>query len=89
MQLNQPVFTIYLTVENKVLVVRRVGGLDKEMQFNTTEVMEVAEGFDKWNQGALIQNAFPMLDAGEREFLLTGMTPYEWRSIFGSEEENL
>ena len=35
------------------------------------------ESFSKWEKGELIQNAFPMLNADEREFLMTGMTAYE------------
>ena len=37
--------------------------------------------FDLWKKGALIQNAFPMLNADEREFLMTGMTPDDWSSV--------
>jgi len=35
--------------------------------------------FAKWEDGELIQNAFPMLNADEREFLMTGMTSSDWR----------
>jgi hypothetical protein len=38
------------------------------------------ESFSKWEKGELIQNAFPMLNADEREFLMTGMTASEWRA---------
>lgn len=30
----------------------------------------------------LIQNAFPELTANEREFIMTGITPNDWREIF-------
>jgi hypothetical protein len=40
-----------------------------------------------WNAGDMIQDAFPMLDAGQREFIKTGITPQEWDALFGSEEE--
>ena len=44
-------------------------------------------GFKKWVvPGKLIQDAFPSLSADEREFLMTGITPEEWNSIFGEEE---
>lgn len=36
-------------------------------------------------QGKLIQNAFPELSAGEREFLITGITPEEWNELFSEE----
>ena len=34
-----------------------------------------------------IQDAFPNLDAGQREFILTGVTPEEWDKVMGEEEE--
>ena len=36
----------------------------------------------RYNNGALIQNAFPRLNADEREFLKTGITAQEWDSLF-------
>jgi len=40
-----------------------------------------------YNNGDLIQNAFPNLTADEREFLMTGAMPDEWDELFGQEEE--
>lgn len=37
-----------------------------------------AVGFRTWQAGAYIQVALPMLDAGERELLMTGMHPTCW-----------
>jgi hypothetical protein len=37
---------------------------------------------EKWNDGMNIQDAFPMLDADEREFIKTGITPAEWDATF-------
>jgi hypothetical protein len=31
----------------------------------------------------LVQDLFPELDADQREFLMTGATPEEWKGIFG------
>jgi len=42
-----------------------------------------------YESGALVQDAFPMLTADEREFLITGITPEEWDATFGSEDEDL
>jgi hypothetical protein len=39
-----------------------------------------------WQSGMLIQDAFPMLDAGQREFIKTGITPQEWDEMFKDEE---
>jgi len=43
---------------------------------------------DAYAGGELVQRAFPNLSAPEREFLLTGITPDEWTSTFGVEEED-
>lgn len=41
-----------------------------------------------WREAGMnIQDAFPMLNADQREFLMTGLTPEEWDAIFGEEEE--
>ena len=34
-----------------------------------------------WKDGALIQDAFPQLNSGEREFIKSGITPAEWKSL--------
>lgn len=45
-----------------------------------------AEGYGKWINGALIQNAFPTLSATEREYFLTGYCAECQKKIFGEEE---
>jgi len=37
-----------------------------------------------WHNGMLIQDAFPMLEADEREFIKTGIHPQKWHEVFGS-----
>ena len=39
-------------------------------------------------EGTHIQNAFSNLNAGQREFILTGITPEEWDNAFPEEEED-
>ena len=39
-------------------------------------------GYQMLSAGELIQNAFPMLSADEREFIMTGCTPEEWDEMF-------
>lgn len=41
---------------------------------------------ERWANGVMIQDAFPMLTADEREFILTGITPEEWDAAFGGDE---
>lgn len=38
-------------------------------------------------KGMNIQDAFPMLNAEQREFLMTGLTPEEWDDLFGEEKK--
>lgn len=55
-----------------------------------TELKVEYEDFDKavkrYNDGALLQEAFPMLDASTREMIKTGITPLEWEAMFGEED---
>jgi len=47
---------------------------------------EFDAAFARWQEGEMIQDAFPTLDAGEREFVKTGITPQEWADTFGEAE---
>lgn len=47
---------------------------------------EFVHSFYHWNAGLLIQDAFPTLNADEREFIKTGITPEEWKAAFGDFE---
>ena len=40
-----------------------------------------------WEAGELIQVAMPRLGADAREFIMTGITPSEWKEIFPPEED--
>lgn len=44
-----------------------------------------AEGYRKWQEGALIQDALPDCTADEREFLITGICPECWDKTFGGD----
>jgi len=51
-------------------------------------VVEVDErGWAMFQMGANVQDAFPDLDADQRELLLTGTHAHCWEQIFGSEDE--
>jgi hypothetical protein len=53
-----------------------------------TSAMEIdvsQDQLDAWLNGALIQNAMPNLNADEREFIMTGITPNEWDAMFGED----
>jgi hypothetical protein len=46
---------------------------------------QAEDGLYKLREGIHIQDAFPMLDADQREFILTGITAEEWKTL-GEEE---
>lgn len=50
-------------------------------------VLVQEDDFYKWQQGMLIQEAFPYLTADEREMLITGYDKPCWDSLFQSLEE--
>lgn len=41
---------------------------------NTMDLPITLDQYDAWVNGALVQNVMPHLSAGEREFLISGMT---------------
>tara|TARA_B100000767_G_C19573671_1_gene454300 strand:+ start:517 stop:735 length:219 start_codon:yes stop_codon:yes gene_type:complete len=43
-----------------------------------------AVAHEAWETGTLIQNAFPNLDADDREFIRSGITPSEWSATYGA-----
>jgi hypothetical protein len=50
---------------------------------------QLQQGIEAWDGGAYVQDAFPTLNAGEREFLMTGITPVKFAKMFaGDPEEN-
>jgi len=49
-------------------------------------IAELRHGYDAIYRGALFQDAFPQLDADDREFLKTGITPEEWDAAFPEED---
>lgn len=52
---------------------------------NFVEVNE-ADYLD-WDDGELVQNAFPYLSADEREMLISGICPTCWDGMFGGEDD--
>lgn len=52
--------------------------------------MKLEISFQQWERlekgEELIQDVLPHLSRGEREFLITGITPQEWKEQIGEEE---
>ena len=65
------------------LRVSRRSVFTKEMNSMVLPVSQ--ERIELWASGggALIQDAFPELNADQREFLMSGATPEEWEAMFG------
>jgi len=55
---------------------------------NTMDLDITQDQLDSWLGGQLIQDAMPNLTPDEREFLISGTTPEEWKDIFGEEDED-
>ena len=55
-------------------------------QMHTMEIplteLEFTLRHHQWRAGLLLQHAFHMLSADEREFIKTGITPTEWAETF-------
>ena len=54
---------------------------------HTREINVTGEQLSNWRNGELIQNAMPDLSDDDREFIMTGVTPEEWETAFGTGEE--
>jgi hypothetical protein len=56
-------------------------GITRTLDLNITAA-QVA----RYSNGWLLQEAFPQLSAGEREFYKTGITDEEWEQTIGGDE---
>ncbi|MDQ3398543.1 MAG: hypothetical protein M3511_12390 [Deinococcota bacterium] len=65
------------------MLVAKVSPITGEL--NTMNLPLTPEQVEAWRAGALIQDIMPHLSAQEREFLVSGVTPEEWRRVFGDE----
>ena len=57
-------------------------GVTRSLDLPITEAQ-----YRAWEEGELLQNAFPNLAPGLREFIKTGVTDEEWDSFIGSDPE--
>ena len=49
---------------------------------NTMDLPITLDQVDAYMQGVLVQDAFPQLDAAQREFIKTGITDDIWDKVF-------
>lgn len=68
-----------------MLIERRslVSGVLRTLDLPITE-----DQIEMWENGALVQDAFPNLTPSQREFILTGITDEEWDEAFTPEAED-
>jgi len=50
---------------------------------STMEIECTPEQLNAWERGMLIQDAMPNIPAEQREFLISGFTPEQWKETFG------
>lgn len=67
------------------MIVRRRSPLTGEM--NELDLDITQEQIERYNQGEFVQIAFPHLTADQREFILTGYTADDWKTMFPPEPE--
>lgn len=53
---------------------------------NSMEIDVTEDQLAAWKSGQLIQAVMPNLTPDEREFIMTGITPNEWDSMFGEDD---
>ena len=63
----------------RITKVSKLTGKTHSLEIDVTDHM-----IERWQGGALIQECMPHLNADEREFIMTGITPREWHDAFGS-----
>jgi hypothetical protein len=65
-----------------MLVTRKsaITGISRTLELPITE-----EQLILWQNGLVAQQAFPQLNADQREFIITGITEEEWNNAFANE----
>jgi hypothetical protein len=67
----------HITVQAKSLFTGNVDAMELPLSLG-----EFQQGIEKWDAGDYIQNAFPTLNATQREFLMTGLSDSEQERVF-------
>ena len=55
---------------------------ERDIEITDDQILRFKEGKE------LVQTIFPNLSADDREFLISGITPEEWKDAFGEEKED-
>lgn len=54
----------------------------------TQSVTVKAEDLNQYRQGSFVQDCFPYLSKGDREFLISGTSDEGWKILFGSPDDD-
>ena len=54
-------------------------------KMNTMDLNVTHDQLLSWQRGRHIQNVMPQLTPDEREFLISGCTPEDWKELFGED----
>lgn len=57
-------------------------------KMHVLDIPVTMDQINKWENGALIQDAMPNLSKSQREFIMTGSTKEEWEKAFGADEDD-
>lgn len=60
-----------------------VSGLTRSIDLPITP-----EQMKRYNEGALVQDAFPHLSASDREFIQSGLTDEDWDTLLSDEDDH-
>lgn len=53
---------------------------------NSREIAITQEQLLAWQSGALIQNVMPNVSADDREFIMSGYTPEDWKKMYPEDD---
>jgi hypothetical protein len=73
---------VYFSIESGGNVIAYYPNRSTFMDFGKVNISQIMEGQRRREQGAMIQDALPFLNADQREFLLSGLTPEMWDELF-------
>jgi len=67
----------------QVTNISQLSGKEYTMELDITQE-QLERFYNRRETGEYVQTIFPNLTSGEREFILSGITPEEWAKTFGS-----
>ena len=73
-----------IKIDSNNVTISKICTVKEKLYEITVPVKKIQE----WQSGAYIQNVFPNLTPGERDFIKLGITPDEWDMIFSKDDED-